>query len=209
MNKKNNAYWYIFALQSVFCLLIIFSMLIIKTVNKGYYNKIKTWVNFQLNDSLIVENEQKIKRTELFPVKLSVSISEPVKNSKITSKFGPREDPFCATKKTLHKGLDLGANLGDSIFSVFPGEVELAKNLAGYGRCVIINHGNKIKSLYAHCQKIEVSAGEYVNKNQKIATVGATGKATGPHLHFGIIIEDVEQNPEIFIGNLGNENKSF
>lgn len=208
MNKKNNTYWYVFVLQSVFCLLLIFSMLILKAVNKGYYNKIKSWVNFQLNDSLIVVNEQKDRSAEFFPVKLSVSISEPVKNSKITSRFGPREDPFCASKKTLHKGLDFGANLGDSIFSVFPGKVELAKNLGGYGRCIVINHGNNIKTLYAHCQKIDVSAGEYVNKKQKIATVGTTGKSTGPHLHFGIIIEDVEQNPEFFIGNLENENKS-
>ena len=208
MNKKNNTYWYVFVFQSVFCLIIIFSMLMLKTINEGYYSKIKRWVNFQLNDSLIVENVQKDTAVELFPVKLSVNISEPVKNCKITSRFGPREDPFCTTKKTLHKGLDFGANLGDSIFSVFPGKVELAKNLGGYGRCIVINHGNNIKTLYAHCQKIDVSAGEYVNKKQKIATVGTTGKSTGPHLHFGIIIEDVEQNPEFFIGNLENENKS-
>lgn len=190
--KKN-----IYILQTIFCLLIFFFIFITKTVDKNYYKKIKQWFNFQINDSLIMENEKKYIKT--LPVNLSVRISEPVENIKITSKFGFRDNPFSKNIKKLHKGLDLGANFGESVFSAIPGKVELAKNFGGYGKCIILDHGNEIRTLYAHCQKIEVFDGEYVNKRQKIATVGSTGSSTGPHLHFELIIHNKEQNPEFFL----------
>ena len=69
----------------------------------------------------------------------------------------------------------------------------------GYGNHVIINHGNNIKSLYAHCRDISVSVGQHVSQGDKIATVGSTGDSTGPHLHFEIRINNSQVNPSLYL----------
>ena len=112
----------------------------------------------------------------------------------VTSKYGYREIASVTASKN-HKGIDIGAPKGTSIFSAHEGVVTKSRNLGNYGKCVIIEN-QKYKTIYAHCSKLLVNEGEKVTQGQKIAEVGCTGNATGNHLHFEIIQNGKNINPE-------------
>ncbi len=99
-----------------------------------------------------------------------------------------------------HKGYDIAAPRGTPIYASKAGTVEMAKTYSGYGKCVIINHGGGVKTLYAHCNTLYVKAGEYVAKGDCIAAVGSTGWSTGNHLHFEVRVNGVSKNPGNYIG---------
>lgn len=122
----------------------------------------------------------------------------PVSN-KITSPFGPRTPPTAGASK-YHTGIDIGAAKGSYIIATRPGKVirRLALN-GGYGYQIQIDHGNNIKSFYAHCSEFCVKLGDSVSAGQLIAKVGSTGTSTGPHLHFEIQIDGVAKNPEYYV----------
>ncbi|MGD0113754.1 MAG: peptidoglycan DD-metalloendopeptidase family protein [Armatimonadota bacterium] len=101
----------------------------------------------------------------------------------ITSGFGYRTHPIYHVRK-LHTGIDIGASYGAPIHAAAGGVVVFAGRWGGYGNCVIIDHGGGLSTLYGHCSSLSVSEGQEVKQGQKIAAVGATGLATGPHLHF-------------------------
>lgn len=107
----------------------------------------------------------------------------------VHSGFGSRLHPILKAYK-MHTGVDIGGKYGASIAAANNGTVISAGWRSGYGYCVIIDHGvldgKTITSLYAHCSKINVKAGQKVEKGQIIANVGSTGLSTGPHLHFEI-----------------------
>ena len=108
--------------------------------------------------------------------------------------FGYRTDPFTG-KKTFHEGLDISTSSGTPIKASASGVVEFAGKKGGYGNCVIINHGNGIKTLYAHASKLLVEAGQQVQKGDEIAKVGSTGRSTGPHLHFEVLLGGTPVDP--------------
>lgn len=108
--------------------------------------------------------------------------------------FGYRTDPFTG-KKTFHEGLDISASSGTPIKAAASGVVEFAGNKGGYGNCVIINHGNGLKTLYAHSSKLLVKEGQNVQKGDVIAKVGSTGRSTGPHLHFEVHVGGTPVDP--------------
>ena len=113
----------------------------------------------------------------------------------ITSGFGPRWG-------TNHNGLDISGSdvYGADIVASDGGTVILAQeDNSGYGRYVIIDHENGYKTLYGHCSKLCVSAGDKVSAGQKIAEVGSTGYSTGPHLHFEIIDNGTKIDPYPFL----------
>jgi len=99
-----------------------------------------------------------------------------------------------------HKGLDYGADRGTSIFSVKSGTVTFSGSNGNYGLCVIVDHGNGLKTLYAHCDKLLVGKGEKVSAGQVIGTVGNTGRSTGDHLHFELIVNGSNVNPAPYLG---------
>lgn len=103
----------------------------------------------------------------------------------ITSGFGYRYHPILHRRK-LHTGVDIGAGYGTAIRAAGGGTVILASYVRGYGNCVIIDHGAGLSTLYGHCSALLVSEGETVSQGRIIARVGATGLATGPHLHFEV-----------------------
>lgn len=112
----------------------------------------------------------------------------PVPDShRITSQFGYRTDPFTG-KRTGHDGLDIGAPQGTTIVAAADGVVVIAGYVRGYGNMVSIDHGGDITSIYGHIREggIKVKLGQSVERGQKIAEVGSTGRSTGPHLHFGV-----------------------
>ncbi|HVJ48010.1 peptidoglycan DD-metalloendopeptidase family protein [Desulfitobacterium sp.] len=109
-------------------------------------------------------------------------------NSHINSYYGYRWGGF-------HTGIDLAGDTGDPYVAAAAGKVVSAGWGGGYGNCIVIDHGNGIMTRYAHSSKMLVSAGQSVAKGQTIGLVGATGNATGPHLHFEVIINGDTVNP--------------
>lgn len=114
----------------------------------------------------------------------------------ITTYFGGTD----AVHSTPHKGIDYGAPQGTSILAAKSGTVVYAGNNGnGYGYHVIINHGNGMRTVYAHASRLLVKKGEAVTQGQIIAKVGSTGNSTGPHLHFEVIINGRYMNPAIYV----------
>lgn len=119
--------------------------------------------------------------------------SKPVAGS-VTSGFGMRRHPILRRTR-MHNGVDFGARHGAPINAAADGIVISASYSSGYGNNVIIDHGGGISTLYAHCSRMFVSAGQRVRRGQKIAAVGSTGLATGPHLHFEVRVNGKPVNP--------------
>lgn len=116
-----------------------------------------------------------------------------------TSGFGNRKNPFGGTSSESHKGLDFRGDMYSPIQTTANGKVVFAGVKGGYGNVVIIQHPNKLQTLYAHLSEISVMEGENVNLGDIIGKLGNTGRSTGPHLHYEIIHENQKINPETFI----------
>ena len=95
----------------------------------------------------------------------------------------------------MHTGVDFGAPTGATIRAAGGGTVLLSAYNRGYGNCVIIDHGGGVTTLYGHCSARLVREGQQVRQGQEIARVGATGLATGPHLHFEVRHNGVPVRP--------------
>lgn len=109
----------------------------------------------------------------------------PVKNSWISSRYGWRSHPVSG-KKQFHKGVDIPGKHGADIISVADGIITRSENAGLLGNIVEINHGDGLKTLYAHNSKNLVEVGQSVKKGDAIAEVGSTGRSTGPHVHFEV-----------------------
>ena len=105
----------------------------------------------------------------------------------VTSPFGVREHPVLHTVR-VHTGVDFHADYGDPIHAAAPGRVVWSGPRGGYGNAVVIDHGGQFATLYAHASVLYVGVGDHVDTGETIAAVGATGLATGPHLHFEVRI---------------------
>ena len=106
-------------------------------------------------------------------------------NGEITSPFGWRTHPVFGSAR-FHSGLDIGADYGDPVVAADGGVIVHADWLGGYGKAVIIDHGNGLQTLYGHNSELVVSEGQGVSKGQMIARAGSTGYSTGPHVHFEV-----------------------
>jgi murein DD-endopeptidase MepM/ murein hydrolase activator NlpD len=113
---------------------------------------------------------------------------------RISSGFGVRRDPFTG-RLAHHMGLDIPATMGAAILASGGGRVVSAGFRGPYGNAVVIDHGNGLQTLYGHCSKLFVRAGDLVMPRQKIAAVGSTGRSTGPHLHFEVIRNGARVEP--------------
>ncbi len=122
---------------------------------------------------------------------------QPVANKdlkKMASGYGMRIDPIYRTPR-FHSGMDFSAKVGTEIYATGDGIVEKAERYSEYGNCVVINHGYGYKTLYGHCDRINVRQGQKVTRGEIIAFVGNTGKSTGPHLHYEVIVRGEYDNP--------------
>ncbi len=128
----------------------------------------------------------------------------PVEGARITDKFGNRRDPFIERVKH-HNGIDLSARYGTKVFASAAGIVEFTRVKyrmnSGYGRVVIINHGNGFKTLYGHLATVSVARGQKVERWDNIGLSGDSGRATGPHLHYEVWRDGQPENPENYILN--------
>jgi murein DD-endopeptidase MepM/ murein hydrolase activator NlpD len=121
----------------------------------------------------------------------------------ITSPFGNRR-LFNGQLKSYHNGVDFRAPVGTPVFAANSGIVKMAENLFYSGKVVIVDHGNLIFTIYAHLSKIEVAAGQQIEKGQQLGLTGATGRVSGPHLHWGVKVNGAAVNPIQFIHTMAS-----
>jgi murein DD-endopeptidase MepM/ murein hydrolase activator NlpD len=112
----------------------------------------------------------------------------------LNSKFGPRVSPFSGDMK-FHQGIDLAAAYGSEVFATGDGTVDKVSFNSTYGLCIDVRHDSGIVSRFAHLSKISVKTGQHVLRGQELGKVGATGRATGPHLHYEIRINNKAIDP--------------
>ncbi len=112
----------------------------------------------------------------------------------VTGSFGERIDPFNG-EGAFHSGVDIGSNYGAQIIAPADGVVTFTDILGGYGRAVMIDHGHGISTRYGHLSGFAVMAGQAVHRGDVIGYVGASGRSTGPHLHYEVRINDTPVNP--------------
>jgi len=98
-----------------------------------------------------------------------------------------------------HQGLDIANKIGTPLYAADAGVIETAGWGRGYGNQIVINHGGGKKTRYAHLSKFYTKKGQKVDKGEAIGTMGSTGRSTGPHLHFEIIINNIKYNPLNYI----------
>ena len=142
-----------------------------------------------------------VAESRLFEQKIRgmmVPTSEPLAQGNLGSRFGWRVDPFTG-RSALHTGLDFQAPQGTPILAAAGGVVVTQEFHPDYGNMVEIDHGNDVISRYAHASKTWVKKGDLIKRAQKIAEVGTTGRSTGAHLHFEVLVKGVEQDPEKFL----------
>ena len=122
----------------------------------------------------------------------------PILDGWYSSNFGYRIDPFTG-QQSMHEGIDFPAEAGTPIVATASGKVIFADWHPAYGKMLEIDHGNGLVSRYAHTSSLAVKEGDLVVRGQRVATVGSTGRSTGPHLHFEVRLNGVPQNPARFL----------
>jgi len=149
------------------------------------------------------------QRTDLFTVlesrlferkirSMRVPTQMPTANGEVGSVFGWRIDPI-TTRSALHTGLDFRGNVGEPIWAAAGGVVVTQEYHVEYGNMIEIDHGNDLMTRYAHASRVLVKAGDLIRRGQKIAEVGNSGRSTGAHLHFEVLVQGVPQDPQKFL----------
>lgn len=128
---------------------------------------------------------------------LLVPSSAPV-DGPVGSRFGFRYDPFHG-RRALHTGLDFPAPTGTPVQAAAGGFVVGVEHHPEYGQLLTLDHGNHLLTRYAHLSRIHVASGDLVRRGQHIGDVGSSGRSTGPHLHFEVLVQGVPQNPARFL----------
>ncbi|HTP86374.1 MAG TPA: M23 family metallopeptidase [Bryobacteraceae bacterium] len=146
-----------------------YNFLKVATFSRGFNQYTRLW---QLNS-----------RPSLWPVM-----------GRIMSPYGGRQDPFSGEGST-HTGVDISAQFGTPVKAAADGIVIHADWMSGYGRMVVIDHGNGLQTRYAHLSRFEVVPGQDVRRGDVIALSGSSGRATGPHLHFEVRLMGTPVNP--------------
>lgn len=160
-------------------------------VNEESINDAKTKIAQNLEEKL--EEKRAVDKRTVNGVYLACL---PLTGGTITSRYGSRE----SIRSHAHAGLDISAKYGTPIYASADGTVTFAgTNNGGYGKLVIIDHGNGVETYYGHCSSIVTTKGAEVKAGDLIAKVGSTGNSTGNHLHFEIRINGKTVNPQKYI----------
>ncbi len=157
-------------------------------------NDLEQLTNKRTDVMTVIESrllEQKIK-------KMMVPTQVPVLSNNLGSVFGWRIDPISG-KSALHTGLDYPSEPGTPIFSAAGGVVVTQEFHPQYGNFIEIDHGNDLITRYGHSSRVFVKKGDLIKRGQKIAEVGNTGRSTGPHLHFEVVVQGIPQDPLKFL----------
>ena len=168
----------------------------------------------ELQATLDELDRQAVARTDLLTVvesrlfdqrlrRMMVPTQQPIAGVPVGSPYGWRIDPFTGTK-ALHTGLDFQADTGTPILAAAGGVVVTAEHHYAYGNMVEVDHGNNLVTRYAHASRLLVKKGDLVKRGQKLAEVGSTGRSTGPHLHFEVMVDGSFQDPRRFLAGQQN-----
>jgi murein DD-endopeptidase MepM/ murein hydrolase activator NlpD len=141
-----------------------------------------------LNQSLTSQVQPKIQLGDILAV-------EPVANARVSSPYGYRT----LGGREFHPGVDLAVPYGSPIYATGSGVVVYSGWKNGYGNFIEIDHGNGYVTRYGHSSRLLVSVGEHVKKNEEIALVGCTGRCTGPHVHYEVLLNGKRQNPATYL----------
>jgi murein DD-endopeptidase MepM/ murein hydrolase activator NlpD len=152
---------------------------------------------FDFNTDLYTLFESRLQQSRL--VALTIPSVAPVDVSP-NSGFGFRADPFTG-RQALHTGLDFPAEPGTPIQAAAGGIVITREQHPSYGLLLELDHGNGVVTRYAHCSSVDVAVGALVKRGQTIAKVGSTGRSTGPHLHFEVLVGGVPHDPARFLAS--------
>jgi murein DD-endopeptidase MepM/ murein hydrolase activator NlpD len=118
----------------------------------------------------------------------------------LTDTFGRRRDPFTGDAE-FHTGLDISADKGEPVYATANGTVESAERSGSYGNMVVIGHGFGITTRYAHLDSFRVRTGDAVRRGEVVGFAGSTGRATGDHLHYEVLVYGRQLNPLQFLLN--------
>ncbi len=147
---------------------------------------------------LLVEKSDILRRTpSIWPV-----------NGIFVSDFGPRVDPFTGAVR-YHQGIDISNSTGTPIHAPADGVVTFCGWSGGWGLNMVIKHTDELSTRYAHCSRLEVAVGQNVQRGDIIARVGSTGRSVGPHLHYEVLRNGVQIDPEDFIIRAGPQAAVF
>lgn len=167
------------------------SNLVIGTTQKLDLLKRQLYIQSKSFDEVVVLCKQNDERLRCIPA------IQPISNKdlkKTASGYGVRIDPIYKTTK-FHHGMDFSANTGTPIYATGDGTVVSAGWESGYGKTVEIDHGFGYRTRYAHMHQIGVKRGQKVTRGEVIGEVGSTGKSTGPHLHYEVVVKGRKVNP--------------
>lgn len=150
-------------------------------------------------DNLRVSLTQRLERWEsLRGVFVSLPLVPPISDYRVTSRFGPRTDPFNG-RTAMHDGLDMAGPYKQPVTATADGEVVFAGRRSRYGRVVEIDHGHGLMTRYAHLAKITVRRGESVRLGRTIGLLGSSGRSSGPHVHYEVRYHGRALNPAKFL----------
>lgn len=125
-------------------------------------------------------------------------LAAPLDGYTVSSGFGRRKDPL-NRRRAIHTGVDLLAPLRSPVLATAPGRVVFAGRKGGYGRMVEIDHGLGVHTRYGHLAAIHVHVGQPLGVGQRVGLLGSTGRSTGPHLHYEVMVDGKPRNPQPFL----------
>ncbi len=134
------------------------------------------------------------------PAQFTLPLAPPLHQLPAGGRFGARR-VFNGEPRSPHSGADYPAGTGTQVFAAADGEVVLAADLFFSGRSVFVDHGGGLVTMYFHLSRMDVKEGERVRRGQKLGEVGATGRVTGPHLHFGARWHGARVDPSVLLGD--------
>jgi hypothetical protein len=141
----------------------------------------------------------KVWRSKEGPAQFTLPLGEPVRPMSVGKSFGVKRVYNGKLAEQAHMGSDYDSPVGSPILAVAAGTVVLARDMFFEGNAVFIDHGDGLISMYFHLSEIKVEAGQEVKKGETLGREGATGRATGPHLWFGVRWHDARINPKFLL----------
>ena len=165
--------------------------LVVSTTKKMDMLRKQLYIQSNSLEELIEIGKNQEERAKCIPA------IQPISNKDLrqtASGYGMRIDPIYRTPR-FHSGMDFSAKIGTDIYATGDGKITMAGWKQGYGNCVMIDHGYGYQTLYGHMSKFKVRVGQKVKRGEVIGAVGNTGKSTGPHLHYEVIVRGRYDNP--------------
>jgi len=176
-----------------------------KTTDKSNLQSSILLNNIENIDLYLINEEKQLTRLEIALNNRHLSnesyiSGRPVKGSGswVSSLYGIRKDPFTG-KLRRHRGVDIAGYTGMSLIATAAGVVTESGKRGGYGLMVEVRHGNGLITRYAHALELTVKVGDVVSKGQQVAVMGSTGRSTGPHIHYEVLKNGRQVDPDYYI----------